>query len=523
MSDQSAPMSQDEFEAMLRRWLVKMAVRYLPVAAVGLAVALILVFVPTTQPGGNGLGGTVGNGGSVATGSGRTGGPGAPVAPTGAGPGAAAPGSGGAAPSPGLSGPGQAAPSAASYGTAYAVGSTSGVARTGVRCGAGVRQFSWSRYAPNCVAAFSGNNGGATGQGVTGSTITLTYRLANSQQQSAIDALAGAANINQNDYVADLQTYINYFNSQFELYGRHVVLKTYQGQGDYIEEDQGQDLGATQSDAVTAHDLGAFGDVTFSLEASQPYEEDLAAEGVVGFSSVGLSQQWFQQHAPYEYSVQGPEGTVSTREAGDVVCRRMAGLPAEFAGDTIYQHSTRKFGVIFPQTPVYQQEVNQWEQYMSSTCGLTVTRTVGYTINVAQYESEAASTMAQMKAAGVTTLLCACDPIVPIFLANAADQQQYYPEWFATGFGDPVARDYDQKEWDHTIVGGIQWPAVNTTEPYRTYEMANPSHQPAEWPPSSPPYFYVPYFTLMQVFAALQAAGPDLKAATFERGMFALP
>ncbi|HZT66215.1 MAG TPA: hypothetical protein VFA11_10545 [Acidimicrobiales bacterium] len=514
------PLSQAEFEAMLRRWLLKVGARYVPVAIIGLAVALIIAFVPTTQPqngnggglaagGGGGSGGrsgatgptAAGPGGSVAGGPGVTGGGGIPAAPP---------------PPPGIGS------SAGITNGNYAAGSTTGVAKTGVRCAAGARQFGWSQYGPNCVAAFSGNNGGSTAPGVTGSTITLSYRLANSQQQSAINALAGKANINQDDYVADLQSYINYFNSQFELYGRHVVLKTYQGQGDYLEEDQGQGLGATQADAVTVHDMPAFGDVTFTLEASQPYEEDLAAEHVIGFSSVALSQNWFQQHAPYEYSVQGPSGTVGVQEAAAVVCRRMAGLPAIYAGDPLYQHSTRKFGIIYPQTPEYQAEVNLYQQLIGQ-CGVKANPVIGYTINVSEYEQEAVSAMAQMKAAGVTTILCACDPIVPIFLTNAADQQNYVPEWDSSFFGDPVGRDYDSKEWAHDISGGFQWPALNTTEAYKTYELGNPGHQPAEWPPSSPPYFYVPYYTLLHVFDGLQAAGPDLTPLTFERGMFSLP
>lgn len=390
-------------------------------------------------------------------------------------------------------------------------------------CGHGSRQFTWSRYAPWCEPAFHGSNGGATALGVTGSTITLTYRLPNSAQQTAIDSLAGDANINDGDMVKDLQSYINYFNSQFELYGRRVVLKTYQGQADYIEEDQGQDLAATQADSVTVHDMGAFGDVTFSLEASQYYEQDLAAEHVIGFSGVGMSEQWFQQYAPYEFSVQGASGTNSIQATSAVVCRRLAGMPAIYAGDPLMTTEKRVFGIIFPQTPVYQAEVNELEQLLSKGCGINHIKTIGYAINVANYEEEAASAMAQLHSSGVTTILCACDPIADIFLSNAADNQQYFPEWVASYFGDPIGRHYDQKEWAHVITGGWQWPNYSTVEAYKTFERAYPGRQPAEVPPNSPRYYYVPYYTLLQIFDALQAAGPDLTPYTFEQGMFSLP
>jgi len=519
-------MSQAEFETMLRRWLLKMGARYVPVLAAILAIALLIVFVPTTQPSNNS---------GVATGTNSRGSSSGSSASAGSS-GSAGAASGGSTSGSAAGQAGSTTGSAGSAGGSIASGGGSGsvvagsgvgagggdVSKTGVHCISGARQFAWSDFAPNCVPAFSGNNGGATGQGVTPSTITLTYRLANSSQQSAVDALAGSANINQTDLVADMQTYVNYFNTQFELYGRKVVFKTYQGQGDYLEEDQGQNLGATQADAVTAHDLGAFGDVTFALEASEPYEADLAQEHVISFSSVGMPQSFYQQYAPYEYSVEGPSGTVGLQEASAVICDRLAGMPAIFAGDATYQHQNRKFGIIYPQTPYYQQEVDTAETGLAA-CGVKPAKVIGYSINVSEYEQEAVSSMAEMKAAGVTTLLCACDPIYPILLTQAASQQNWNPEWFAISYGDPVSRDYQQSEWAHSVAGGVQFPQPSTTQAYQAYQLANPGHQPAETPPSSPPYYYVAYYELMEVFAGLQAAGPDLTAANFERGEFSLP
>ncbi len=525
MSMDRSQMSQDEFETMLRRWLLKMGARYVPVLAAILAIALLLVFVPTTQPfsnsglatgtsaNGTGSSASAGNSGPAASASSGS------TAGAGAGQSGSASGSTGSTGAGAVSGGGGTAVAATGSGGAVGGGD---VAKTGVRCTNGARQFAWSDFAPNCVPAFTGNNGGATGQGVTPSTITLTYRLANSSQQSAVNALAGSANINQTDLVADMQTYVNYFNTQFELYGRKVVLKTYQGQGDYLEEDQGQNLGATQADAVTAHDMGAFGDVTFALEASEPYEQDLAQEHVVSFSSVGMPQSFYQQYAPYEYSVEGPSGTVGLQEASAVICDRLAGMPAIYAGDVTYQHENRKFGIIYPQTPYYQQEVDTAEAGLAA-CGVKPAKVIGYSINVSEYEQEAVSSMAEMKAAGVTTLLCACDPIYPILLTQAASQQNWNPEWFAISYGDPVSRDYQQSEWAHSVAGGVQFPVPSTTQAYQAYQRANPGHQPAETPPSSPPYYYVAYYELMEVFAGLQAAGPDLTAASFERGEFNLP
>ena len=524
--------STAEIEAAVRRYLARVARRYAPAAALLLAILLIVAFVPTRSPSGqSGSSALAGTAGNPAPGSTAAGAAGGSSAGTQAGPGSGSAlgaggtaGSGVPAPPGGAPGaPGAAAPVGSGPATPAAAAGSAGVTRTGVECAPGVRQFTWSRYAPVCVPAFHGNNGGATGQGVTGSTITLTYRLPNSAQQQAIDALAGAANINDSAYVSDLQSYVNFFNTQFELYGRKVVLKTFNGQGDYINEDQGQDLAAAQSDAVTARDQGAFGDVTFSLESSQPYEQDLASEHVISFSSVAEPHSWFEQYAPYEYSVQGAEGSVGIDDAAAVVCRRLAGMPAEFAGDALYQHQTRTFGVIYPENPEYSAEVQQYQQEVGSQCGAKMHPVIAYSINIAEYETEATQAVAQMKAAGVTTMLCACDPIFPILLTNAQAQQAYYPEIFTASFGDPVARDYNSQAYRYTVAAGVQFPPLTTTEAYKAFQAGYPGRHPAEWPGTSPPYFYAPYYTLLQVFDALQAAGPELNATTFERGMFSLP
>ncbi|HET6811824.1 MAG TPA: hypothetical protein VFH50_12515 [Acidimicrobiales bacterium] len=519
------PGSAAEIEAVVRRYLARVARRYVPAAVLLGTLLLIVALVPTVSPSAQ----PTGTGNAAVGGAGQRGGAG--TAAGGAGPGSlgTTPGAGGPAGAPldggsgaptgaGGSGgaPAPAVPAAVAPGAA-------GVTRTGINCAPGVRQFTWSRYAPICVPAFHGSNGGATGQGVTGTTITLSYRLPNSAQQQAINALAGAANISDSAYVSDLQSYINFFNTQFELYGRKVVLKTYNGQGDYINEDQGQDLAAAQADAVTARELGAFGDVTFFLEASAAYEQDLASQRVVSFSPVAEPHSWYQQYAPYEYSVVGPDGSVGIDESAAVVCRRLAGMHAIFSGNTGDTLRNRAFGALYPENPEYTNEVRQYEQDVGAQCGLTMHPVVAYSVNIAEYETQAAQAVAQMKANGVTTMLCACDPIFPILLTNAQQQQGYYPEIFTFSFGDPVSRDYNQTAWSHTVAGGVQFPPLSTTEAYKAFQVGYPGRHPAEWPGASPPYFYVPYYTLLQVFDALQAAGPDLNATTFERGMFSLP
>ncbi|GAC1543086.1 MAG: hypothetical protein NVS3B12_31460 [Acidimicrobiales bacterium] len=509
-----------EIEAAIRRYLGKLGRRYVPFV-VGLACfVLVVTLVPTVSRTGGATTGanSVAAGGPVAGAGSPTGGAN-PANPDGgsvaAGP-AAGPSSGGSA----AGGMRRTDPSA---GSSLAAGITppaavgaAGTARSGVTCGPGVRQVPWSAYAPLCQRAYQGNNGGATSHGVTKDTITMAFRESSSAQDAAVQAAAGAAAPAPDpEFEADMNTYINYFNSQYELYGRHVVLKPYKGQSDYIQEDQGNDAPQAQADAQTERDMGAFADATFYLKASEVFQNALTNQKVVSFGALGLPQKWFERHAPYAFSA-FLDGTKAAHWMSSMSCERMAGMNAEFAHDPLYQKTPRKFGLITPENPDYVEIGNEIEGGLRG-CGVSLAKTVRYQIDVATFESQAATLTAQLKAAGVTTVLCYCDPLVPIFLSNSAAGQNYFPEWVEPYYGDLQARLMDKNEWSGAISEGAGYPAKAQFEAYRVFKLAKPNAEPAEQ------YYAIAYITVLHMFAGLQAAGPNLTPDTLQRGFFSLP
>jgi len=508
-----------QVEQIVRAYIARVARRYAPLAVGALAVLMVVILVPSTSRtptpqtfGSSGLQASSGASGAAASGSSSSGRAGSV---TGTGVASSPAGGGGAAAGPAGSGLAATARTTSAAGAA-ATGSDGGIARSGVHCGPGVRQVTWSVYAPPCVAQYNGNNGGATSHGVTASTITLSYRIGNSAQDAAVYAAAGAAAPAPDPaYIADLNTFVGLFNKDFELYGRKVVVKSFQGQGDYILEDEGQDQAQAQSDAVTARGLGAFADVTFQLKGSDPYWTGLAQQGVIAMGPLGFPESYYQRYAPYWWSFT-PSGTQGADLLGNSICQRAAGLPAVYAGDTLYQKETRKFGLITPENPEYLEVADQIKAQLSG-CGVTIAKQVSYAINVTSYESEAASMVAQMKTAGVTTVICFCDPIVPIFLSNSASSENYFPEWFEPNYLDPQGRLENQNEWSHALSDGGQYPSQANNEAYRAFKVADPSGSPAEL------YYDEAYFTVLQLFIGLQAAGPDLTPLNFERGMDSLP
>lgn len=502
---------QLDVEAAVRRYLARLAARYVPVLVGVTALVLVVALVPSTStvPGQQSVLGTVDDGsGQAVTGA---------TAPAGSGPAAGRPttaAAGGSAAQP-AGGAGVAGPTAGPRAVVPGSGSTSGVSRAGVRCTAGARQVPWSVYAPPCQAAWTGDNGGATSFGVTGSTITLSYRLGNSASDAAITAATGsAAPPRDADYVKDLQVYIDYFNKQFELYGRKVVLRTYQGKGDYIQEDQGQGADRAQADAATARGLKAFGDATFQLRGSNPYWSALAQQRIVAWGPLGFPDSYYSSHAPYWWSVT-PSGSDVGSWMGDMSCRRLAGMKAVFSPDKALAAKDRAFGLVHPDNPEYAAIADIIKGKLTA-CGVKLAREATYSINVAQFQSQATNVIAQMQAAGVTTLLCYCDPVVPIFLGNAAQSQNYRPEWVQPYWGDGQARQPYGGNWQGLMAPGGTWPSRSADEAYQVFKLAGGS-TPAET------YYAAAYGTLMQLFTSLQAAGPTLTPANLQRGTMALP
>ena len=164
-------------------------------------------------------------------------------------------------------------------------GGGGGVSRTGTACVDGARQFAWSKYAPMCTAAFSGPNGGATSHGVTADEIKIVVGLGNAAENAAIQSLAGPATPDDGNWAKTIAMYADYFNSQFETYGRKVVVETYQMKSDYILADMGRDTASAQADAQKAKALGAFIDLTaLTNTSSVPYGNTLAELGVISWT-----------------------------------------------------------------------------------------------------------------------------------------------------------------------------------------------------------------------------------------------
>jgi hypothetical protein len=391
-----------------------------------------------------------------------------------------------------------------------------GTSKAGVDCStAGARQVPWSKYSPPCVGAFAGDNGGDTSHGVTKDTIKIVVGFGNASENAAIQSLAGPATPNDKTWAATIEAYAAYFNTQFETYGREVVVETYQMKSDYVLADMGRDTAAAQADAQTAYDLGAFIDLTaLTNTSSLPYGNALADLGVIAWSFPLRTAENYASHAPYLYNFI-PDGTKWARWATNLVCQRMAGLPAIYAGGDV-KDKPRKFGVIGVNIPEWKAAADMTSAQIRSECGES-TVNLTYEFDLGTFSQYGASMMAQMRSEGVTTVLCVCDPLGPIFMTQSATDDQYFPEWLFHNQGI-VDSNYDPEQLANSFSNGPALPPPTESEAFRVFRQAYPGVDPPDRP-----YFGWIYGIMLQVFSAVQMAGPNLNPQSFHDAMRSLP
>ena len=399
-----------------------------------------------------------------------------------------------------------------------------GVAVSGVTCGPGVRQVPWSAYAPPCEPKWTGNNGGATAPGVTATTITLSFRAATSAILDALYTIVPKSVIGTSKEAEDtLQAYINVFNKNFELYGRHVVLASFVGQGNFINEDVGTGAAQAEADAVNvATSLHAFADMSL-VGSSVPYTLDLEANKVISFGLYLQDQQWYQQNAPWQYTP-GPNCTKSDRAIGELFGRQLKGTTAEFAKGPLH-NKVRKLGIIYQNTPTAAACEQQMVQDLAAY-GVHPAATAAVTFDVTKLASESASAIAEMQAHGVTTVICSsCDPVSPQFYLRAANQNDYHPEWFFQSlFGtsattsEKFIRLFPANQRSQILTYGTAPTPAAQAEALKVFKMGNTD------PTATiiPSYVFV-YASIVQFFDALQLAGPDLTPHNLEVAMRSIP
>jgi hypothetical protein len=365
---------------------------------------------------------------------------------------------------------------------------------------------------------------------VTAHAIRVTVRLAAASNLSALSRVAPGGPFGPSaSELATLDAYVAAFNRQFELYGRRVVLVPYQGRNDFVAEDLGAGAVLTEEDAATAaRTLHAFADVSL-VDSSLPYDAALADDGVVSLGLPALPATDYAAAAPWEYTA-GPDCTKAAEATGAVLGRQLAGGPAALAGDPGLRRTVRRFGIVSVALPAGAACARQTlAQLARHHVGVAESATLPFALSASdsgQSAAEAQAAVAQMKAGGVTSVICSpCDPLAPLVLMAAADRLDYHPEWWvepalagAQTDTDALTRILPPDQADHLISFGTAPLPYASQEAVRAFRAGEPD--PGARPAAS---FAATYMTLLELFDALQLAGPDLTPRNLAVAMGRLP
>jgi hypothetical protein len=525
--------------------------RYVVLYVCALLGLVALALFPTYSGNGGGGGaqsvaagqGVYGNtGGNAANGTGVAG-AGAGAAP-GAAPGVAstagaptvgAVGGGGAATS-GSSGGGAAVSGggAAATGGGSTVAVGQGVTRGGVKCAKGVRQLPFSHYAAPCVAKFTGNNGGKTWNGVTANQILIVHRHtsdANGANEQATNAqIVASGGDTYEKQAQQKQALVKYFNSTFELYGRQVVLKDWNGQGNYTSEELGQGQAAACADAdYEANSLHAFSSIDFEGNFEWGPFATCAARYKMYLPQAApyFPESYYRKINPYGWSTIMNCSNIAA-EVGEFIGKQIAPYPAQWAGNdgaTSLKNTQRKFATFVPDNAEYQECVNQTKAILSNTYHVSKARQdqYNYKLDISQFPNDAQRAAIQFAANKDTTVLLACDPISPIFLTKDTANQGYYPEYLIIGVAYTDSDNWAQL-WDQTAVSGRLF---GLSQAAATAKLLDPNGEAGQvlrkigLPVDLSSV--TNYYELLSLFNQLQAAGPDLTPANIAAGTHSLP
>ncbi len=376
-------------------------------------------------------------------------------------------------------------------------------------------------YAPPCVPAFSGDNGGATYKGVSGDKIKVVYFIAEESPATSAALTAAGAQNQPPERAATMKDYVDLFNKHYETYGRQVELIIREGSG-ATEDDN-----AARADALKiATEDKAF--AVIGAPTSNKFVETLAAEGVLCICTVSQPQELYERLAPYVGYTSLMSSTQGYIQRAEYIGKRLQGRKAVHAGtrDGLPMNTEdRKFGLLWYETPdnAYRSGAVFFEKELKAKYGVTLAESRSFPSDYAQVQERARPLIQAMKQAGVTSIIFAGDPISPALFTREATNQRYFPEWIVTGSAltdtSIFARTFDQLQWDKAF--GVSFLTA------RSPQTAAAAYKTHVWhhgrTPTADNQYAVIYPGPLTLFTGIHLAGPNLTVQSWQNGLFSYP
>jgi len=372
---------------------------------------------------------------------------------------------------------------------------------------------------PDCFAPFTGDNGGATANGVTKDSIKVVLYLAQANDPVLKFIYDQIGNNDTTDQQFETSKgFVTMFNQYYETYGRKVELVRYDATGN------SSDPVAAVADAESiAKDVQPFAVIGGPI-LTNAFADTLAKNKVLCIACTpGQPNSWYVDRAPYVWDVQ-KAAEQNQQLAAEYIGKRLAGNVAKNAGDAAMHNTKRVFGYVHVSAsdndPVLEKS---FTKRLADDYGVefAVIQTYASPLDLA---GSGRDLITKLKDAGVTSVVFNGDPLAPQSLTRIASEQDWHPEWVITGSAlvDTAAfsRTYDQAQWAHAFGPSNLFARIPPTQPggagylYRWYFDAT---APAD---QTVPVVAAPH---QVIFSAIQGMGPAVTYENFRKVLFSAP
>ena len=317
-------------------------------------------------------------------------------------------------------------------------------------------------YAPPCAPGKPGatgtDNGGATSMGVSKDKITVVHYIPDyGAEVNAILRAQGLYYNAENARIANA-AFSTFINAKYQLYGRKLDIKTYQGTCRTVPPDM-QCLNAEMNRIAKEFKPYA---VFFQTTVCSNCYAELARNKVVTFGGAGFSEEFRNALRPYNYDY-GMSSSKISKLFAQWWCGSMAGKPAKYAGSANprqdFRTVKRQLGVVSTNDPDNERVIKQVLYPELAKCGESVKGHEYFyeqNVSTAAQQSQAGTAVMNSPQNPATSVVCFCDPVAPQFSYNAAKNNNYWPE---TLFATNQAMDTDSA--GQTYMGELACPPPN--------------------------------------------------------------
>ena len=393
---------------------------------------------------------------------------------------------------------------------------------------------------PPCVASFTGDNGGATYQGVSRDEVrVILYREGGftrptSRGSESSPSAGGCFDLgkpaaeNEDVEVRVHRALQRYFNERYQTYGRFVRFITCFSK--YPQTAESRRAEAAQQ----LRDWKPFAFVNMAnLGFRTSYSEVMVRRGTVGFSSFPFQPaEFFQRSAPLLWSYL-PSLESYAQIYSSYICEKVVPHPVSFSGNATDQGTPRKFGLLRTDNTGHQdlQAFASLVKQQVEKCGGQFVAEATYpfvyssVVVSGDRPNYAQENMARFRDSGVTTVIWPGGWEADH--SKAAAQLGYRPEWVLAG--DDQIEGYDMGQFQEPSAWQHAWVVSHITREgefdenlcYAAIREAD-SDFPREDAAYACPLGKL-YESLRQLFVGIQVAGPRLNPASVDKGYHAIP